>query len=122
MNNFNFPQLNNINQNLYQIPEIKNNNAFPPQPNQLNLPLNINQIIPNNQNLQNQLIPLLFPDQFLCQNQLYLLPRLVVVPQQNQINYLNQLIMEQNLRNSNNLMNINSLNNINNIYNNFIKI
>ena len=122
MNNFNFPQLNNINQNLYQIPEIKNNNAFPPQPNQLNLPLNINQIIPNNQNLQNQLIPLLFPDQFLCQNQLYLLPRLVVVPQQNQINYLNQLIMEQNLRNSNNLMNINSLNNINNIYNNLLNI
>ena len=122
MNNFNFPQLNNINQNLYQIPEIKNNNAFPPQPNQLNLPLNINQIIPNNQNLQNQLIPLLIPDQFLCQNQLYLLPRLVVVPQQNQINYLNQLIMEQNLRNSNNLMNINSLNNINNIYNNLLNI
>ena len=122
MNNFNFPQLNNINQNLYQIPEIKNNNAFPPQPNQLNLPLNINQIIPNNQNLQNQLIPLLFPDQFLCQNQLYLLPRLVIVPQQNQINYLNQLIMEQNLRNSNNLMNINSLNNINNIYNNLLNI
>ena len=122
MNNFNFPQLNNINQNLYQIPEIKNNNAFPPQPNQLNLPLNINQIIPNNQNLQNQLIPLLFPDQFLCQNQLYLLPRLVVVPQQNQINYLNQLIMEQNLRNSNNMMNINSLNNINNIYNNLLNI
>ena len=119
MNNFNFPQLNNINQNLYQIPEIKNNNAFPPQPNQLNLPLNINQIIPNN---QNQLIPLLFPDQFLCQNQLYLLPRLVIVPQQNQINYLNQLIMEQNLRNSNNLMNINSLNNINNIYNNLLNI
>ena len=122
MNNFNFPQLNNINQNLYQIPEIKNNNAFPPQPNQLNLPLNINQIIPNNQNLQNQLIPLLFPDQFLCQNQLYLLPRLVIVPQQNQINYLNQLIMEQNLRNSNNMMNINSLNNINNIYNNLLNI
>ena len=122
MNNFNFPQLNNINQNLYQIPEIKNTNAFPPQPNQLNLPLNINQIIPNNQNLQNQLIPLLFPDQFLCQNQLYLLPRLVVVPQQNQINYLNQLIMEQNLRNSNNMMNINGLNNINNIYNNLLNI
>jgi len=122
MNNFNFPQLNNINQNLYQIPEIKNPNVFPPQPNQLNLPLNINQIIPNNQNLQNQLIPLLFPDQFLCQNQLYLLPRLVVVPQQNQINYLNQLIMEQNLRNSNNMMNINGLNNINNIYNNLLNI
>ena len=119
MNNYNFPQFNNINQNLYQIPDLKNANIIPPQQNQLNLPLNINQLFPNNQNVQNQLIPLLFPDQFLCQNQLYLLPRFLVVPQQNQIDYLNQLILEQNLRNPNNMMNIN---NINNIYNNLLSI
>ena len=119
MYNFNFPQFNNINQNLYQIPDLKNNNIIPPQQNQLNLPLNINQLLPNNQNVQNQLLPLLFPDQFLCQNQLYLLPRLLVIPQQNQIDYLNQLILEQNLRNPNNMMNIN---NINNIYNNLLSI
>ena len=119
MNNYNFPQFNNINQNLYQIPDLKNPNIIPPQQNQLNLPLNINQLLPNNQTVQNQLLPLLFPDQFLCQNQLYLLPRLLVVPQQNQIDYLNQLILEQNLRNPNNMMNIN---NINNIYNNLLSI
>ena len=119
MNNYNFPQFNNINQNLYQIPDLKNVNIIPPQQNQLNLPLNINQLFPNNQTVQNQLLPLLFPDQFLCQNQLYLLPRLLVVPQQNQIDYLNQLILEQNLRNPNNMMNIN---NINNIYNNLLSI
>ena len=119
MNNYNFPQFNNINQNLYQIPDLKNVNIIPPQQNQLNLPLNINQLLPNNQTVQNQLLPLLFPDQFLCQNQLYLLPRLLVVPQQNQIDYLNQLILEQNLRNPNNMMNIN---NINNIYNNLLSI
>ena len=119
MNNYNFPQFNNINQNLYQIPDLKNPNIIPPQQNQLNLPLNINQLFPNNQTVQNLLLPLLFPDQFLCQNQLYLLPRLLVVPQQNQIDYLNQLILEQNLRNPNNMMNIN---NINNIYNNLLSI
>ena len=119
MNNYNFPQFNNINQNLYQIPDLKNPNIIPPQQNQLNLPLNINQLLPNNQTVQNQLLPLLFPDQFLCQNQLYLLPRFLVVPQQNQIDYLNQLILEQNLRNPNNMMNIN---NINNIYNNLLSI
>ena len=119
MNNYNFPQFNNINQNLYQIPDLKNANIIPPQQNQLNLPLNINQLFPNNQTVQNLLLPLLFPDQFLCQNQLYLLPRFLVVPQQNQIDYLNQLILEQNLRNPNNMMNIN---NINNIYNNLLSI
>ena len=113
MNNYNFPQFNNINQNIYPIPEIKNPNIIPYQQN---LPININQLIQNNQNVQNQLLPLLFPDQFLCQNQLYLLPRFLVVPQQNQIDYLNQLILEQNLRNQNNMMNIN------NIYNNLLSI
>ena len=113
MNNYNFPQFNNINQNIYPIPEINNPNIIPYQQN---LPININQLIQNNQNVQNQLLPLLFPDQFLCQNQLYLLPRFLVVPQQNQIDYLNQLILEQNLRNPNNMMNIN------NIYNNLLSI
>jgi hypothetical protein len=39
------------------------------------------------------------------------------MPQTNQINYLNQLITEQNLRNQNDLL---ANNNINNIYNNLI--
>ena len=116
MNNYNFPPFNDLSNNIYPIPDLKNINSIPIQQNQLNLPLNINQIIPNN---QNQILPLLFPDQFLCQNQLYLLPRLLVVPQPNQMDYINQLIMEQNLRNSNNMMNIN---NINNIYNNLLNI
>ena len=116
MNNYNFPPFNDLSNNIYPIPDLKNINSIPIQQNQLNLPLNINQIIPNN---QNQILPLLFPDQFLCQNQLYLLPRLLVVPQPNQMDYINQLIMEQNLRNSNNIMNIN---NINNIYNNLLNI
>ena len=116
MSNYNFPPFNDLSNNIYPIPDLKNINSFPIQQNQLNLPLNINQIIPNN---QNQILPLLFPDQFLCQNQLYLLPRLLVVPQPNQMDYINQLIMEQNLRNSNNIMNIN---NINNIYNNLLNI
>ena len=116
MSNYNFPSLNDLSNNLYPIPDIKNTNPIPIQQNQLNIPLNINQIIPNN---QNQILPLLFPDQFLCQNQLYLLPRLLVVPQPNQMDYINQLIMEQNLRNSNNIMNVN---NINNIYNNLLNI
>ena len=116
MSNYNFPPFNYLSNNIYPIPDLKNINSIPIQQNQLNLPLNINQIIPNN---QNQILPLLFPDQFLCQNQLYLLPRLLVVPQPNQMDYINQLIMEQNLRNSNNIMNIN---NINNIYNNLLNI
>ena len=116
MSNYNFPPFNDLSNNIYPIPDLKNINSIPIQQNQLNLPLNINQIIPNN---QNQILPLLFPDQFLCQNQLYLLPRLLVVPQPNQMDYINQLIMEQNLRNSNNIMNIN---NINNIYNNLLSI
>ena len=116
MSNYNFPPFNDLSNNIYPIPDLKNINSIPIQQNQLNLPLNINQIIPNN---QNQILPLLFPDQFLCQNQLYLLPRLLVVPQPNQMDYINQLIMEQNLRNSNNIMNIN---NINNIYNNLLNI
>ena len=116
MNNYNFPPFNDLSNNIYPIPDLKNINSIPIQQNQLNLPLNINQIIPNN---QNQILPLLFPDQFLCQNQFYLLPRLLVVPQPNQMDYINQLIMEQNLRNSNNIMNIN---NINNIYNNLLNI
>ena len=116
MSNYNFPPFNALSNNIYPIPDLKNINSIPIQQNQLNLPLNINQIIPNN---QNQILPLLFPDQFLCQNQLYLLPRLLVVPQPNQMDYINQLIMEQNLRNSNNIMNIN---NINNIYNNLLNI
>ena len=116
MSNYNFPPFNDLSNNIYPIPDLKNINSIPIQQNQLNLPLNINQIIPNN---QNQILPLLFPDQFLCQNQLYLLPRLLVVPQPNQMDYINQLIMEQNLRNSNNMMNIN---NINNIYNNLLNI
>ena len=116
MSNYNFPPFNDLSNNIYPIPDLKNINSIPIQQNQLNLPLNINQIIPNN---QNQILPLLFPDQFLCQNQLYLLPRLLVVPQPNQMDYINQLLMEQNLRNSNNIMNIN---NINNIYNNLLNI
>ena len=116
MSNYNFPPFNDLSNNIYPIPDLKNINSIPIQQNQLNLPLNINQIIPNN---QNQILPLLFPDQFLCQNQLYLLPRLLVVPQPNQMDYINQLIMEQNLRNSNNIMNIN---NINHIYNNLLNI
>ena len=116
MSNYNFPPFNDLSNNIYPIPDLKNINSIPIQQNQLNLPLNINQIIPNN---QNQILPLLFPEQFLCQNQLYLLPRLLVVPQPNQMDYINQLIMEQNLRNSNNMMNIN---NINNIYNNLLNI
>lgn len=116
MSNYNFPPFNDLSNNIYPIPDLKNINSIPIQQNQLNLPLNINQIIPYN---QNQIFPLLFPDQFLCQNQLYLLPRLLVVPQPNQMDYINQLIMEQNLRNSNNIMNIN---NINNIYNNLLNI
>ena len=116
MSNYNFPPFNDLSNNIYPIPDLKNINSIPIQQNQLNLPLNINQIFPNN---QNQILPLLFPDQFLCQNQLYLLPRLLVVPQPNQMDYINQLIMEQNLRNSNNIMNIN---NINNIYNNLLNI
>ena len=116
MSNYNFPPFNDLSNNIYPIPDLKNINSIPIQQNQLNLPLNINQIIPNN---QNQILPLLFPDQFLCQNQLYLLPRLLVVPQPNQMDYINQLIMTQNLRNSNNIMNIN---NINNIYNNLLNI
>ena len=119
MSNYNFPPFNDLSNNIYPIPDLKNINSIPIQQNQLNLPLNINQIIPNN---QNQILPLLFPDQFLCQNQLYLLPRLLVVPQPNQMDYINQLIMEQNLRNSNNIMNINNINNINNIYNNLLNI
>ncbi len=113
MSNYNFPPFNDLSNNIYPIPDLKNINSIPIQQNQLNLPLNINQIVPNN---QNQILPLLFPDQFLCQNQLYLLPRLLVVPQPNQMDYINQLIMEQNLRNSNNIMNIN------NIYNNLLNI
>ncbi len=119
MSNYNFPPFNDLSNNIYPIPDLININSIPIQQNQLNLPLNINQIVPNN---QNQILPLLFPDQFLCQNQLYLLPRLLVVPQPNQMDYINQLIMEQNLRNSNNMMNINNINNINNIYNNLLNI
>ena len=110
MDNCGFPKLNEIPMNLYQM----NNNIIPTQQNQFSLPLNINQVIQNN---QNQILPLLFPEQLLSPNLFYLLPRLFIIPQPNQINYLNQLIIEQNLRNLNNTMN---LNNNNNMINNLI--
>ena len=110
MDNCGFPKLNEIPMNLYQM----NNNIIPTQQNQFSLPLNINQVIQNN---QNQILPLLFPEQLLSPNLFYLLPRLFIIPQPNQVNYLNQLIIEQNLRNLNNTMN---LNNNNNMINNLI--
>ena len=112
MDNYYFPQINDIQQNLYQTPVINNDNNIQQQQNQFPFPININQIIPNNQNIQNQILPLLYPDQFLCQNPLYLLPRLLLFPQTNQINYLNQLIAEQNLRNPSEMIMNNSINNI----------
>ena len=118
MNNYNFPKMNYVSQNLYQIPSGQSNNIIQSDQNQLNLPLGINQILLNNQNI-NQLLPFIFPDQFLCQNQLYFLPRLLVLPQDNQINILNQLILEQNLRNQNNMINLNNINNMNNINNTY---
>ena len=114
MNNYYFPKISDIPQNLFQTPIMQNDNSIQSQPNQFSLPLNINQIAINNPNIQNQLLNLLYPDQFLYQNPLYFLPRLLLIPQANQINYLNQLITEQNIRNSNDLM---GNNNINNIYN-----
>ena len=120
MSNYYFPKMNDIPQNLYQMRIPQNNNFIQSQPNQFSLPLNLNQIIGNNQNIQNQLLPLLYPDQFLCQNPLYLLQRLLLIPQANQINYLNQLLLEQNLRNPNDLLLNNNINNINNIYNNLL--
>ena len=120
MNNYYFPKMNEVPQNLFPNPLIQNDNVIQNQLNQFSLPLNLNQVVTNNQNIQNiqnQLLPLLYPDQFLCQNPLFFLPRLLLVPQTNQINYLNQLITEQNLRNPNDLL-VN--NNINNIYNNLI--
>ena len=108
MDNCGFPKLNEIPMNLYQM----NNNIIPTQQNQFSLPLNINQVIQNN---QNQILPLLFPEQLLSPNLFYLLPRLFIIPQPNQINYLNQLIIEQNLRNLNNTMNLNNNNMINNL-------
>ena len=117
MDNYYFPQINDIQQNLYQTPVINNDTNIQQKQNQFPFPMNINQIIPNNQNIQNQILPLLYPDQFLCQNPLYLLPRLLLFPQTNQINYLNQLIAEQNLRNPSEMIMNNS---INNIYNNLL--
>jgi len=114
MNNYYFPKISDIPQNLFQTPIMQNDNSIQSQTNQFSLPLNINQIAINNPNIQNQLLNLLYPDQFLYQNPLYFLPRLLLIPQANQINYLNQLITEQNIRNSNDLM---GNNNINNIYN-----
>ena len=116
MNNYNFPKMNYVSQNLFQIPSGQNNNIIQPDQNQLNFPLGINQILLNNQNI-NQLLPILYPDQFLCQNQLYFFPRLLVLPQVNQINLLNQLLLEKNIINQNNMMNLNNMNNINNMYN-----
>jgi len=112
--------MNEIPQNLYQMRLGQNNNLIQSQPNLFSLPLNLNQIMNNNQNLQNQLLPLLYPDQFLCQNPLFLLQRLLLIPQANQINYLNQLLLEQNLQNPNDILVNNNINNINNIYNNLL--
>ena len=117
MNNYYFPKTKHIPQNLFQTPLIQNDNSIQNQLNQFSLPINLNQMVANNQNIQNQLLPLLYPDQFLCQSPLYFFPRLLLMPQTNQINYLNQLITEQNLRNQNDLL---ANNNINNIYNNLI--
>ena len=77
MDNCGFPKLNEIPMNLYQM----NNNIIPTQQNQFSLPLNINQVIQNN---QNQILPLLFPEQLLSPNLFYLLPRLFIIPQPNQ--------------------------------------
>ena len=120
MNNYFFQKMNEIPQNLYQMRLGQNNNLIQSQPNLFSLPLNLNQIMNNNQNLQNQLLPLLYPDQFLCQNPLFLLQRLLLIPQANQINYLNQLLLEQNLQNPNDILVNNNINNINNIYNNLL--
>ena len=95
MNNYYFPKISDIPQNLFQTPIMQNDNSIQSQTNQFSLPLNINQIAINNPNIQNQLLNLLYLDQFLYQNPLYFLPRLLLIPQANQINYLNQLITEQ---------------------------
>ena len=114
MNNNNFKKEANIDSLLLnQIPLIKDNIIQPPQ-NQFNLPLYLNQPINTNQNIQYPILPFLLPDQFLYQNQLFLLQRLLLVPPQQQINYLNQLIAEQNLRNINNIIQMNNINSLNN--------
>lgn len=70
--------------------------------NQLPLALSTNQVFSNPLNSQYPLLYILFPDQFLCQNQSYFLPQLYLSQQQQaQINTLNQLMIYQNILNEN---------------------
>ena len=69
--------------------------------NQLPLALSMNQAFSNPLNSQYPLLYILFPDQFLCQNQSYFLPRFYLPQQQAQLNALNQLMIYQNLLNEN---------------------
>ena len=69
MNNYYFPKTKDIPQNLFQTPLIQNDNSIQNQLNQFSLPINLNQMVANNQNIQNQLLPLLSifsPDYYLC--------------------------------------------------------
>ena len=70
--------------------------------NQLPLALSMNQSLPNPLNSQYPLLYLLFPDQFLCQNQPFYFPRFYIPPQQQaQLNALNQLMIYQKILNEN---------------------
>ena len=73
-----------------------------PAQNQLPLALSMNPALSNPLNSQYPLLYLLFPDQFLCQNQPYFLPRFYLPQQQQaQLNALNQLMIYQKILNEN---------------------
>jgi len=106
MNNNQIPKINQLPINYvptnYTLNDALHFNS--PQ-NQLPLPLSMNQVFSNPLNSQYPLLYILFPDQFLCQNQSYFLPRLLLPQQQAQLNALNQLMIYQNLLNENKINN-----------------
>ena len=102
MINNQIPKINQVPIN-YIPPTYMLNDALHlnPAQNQLPLALSMNQVMSNPLNSQYPLFYFLFPDQFLCQNQPYFLPRFYLSQQQAQLNALNQLMIYQKILNEN---------------------
>ena len=110
-NNNQIPKTNLFPQNYYNLPYIQNNPYnFTSTQNQFPLSF-INPNLNQNTNLHySNILPLIYPDQFLYPSQPFILPSLFNTPASNQINALNQLLLYQTLLNENKTINNNCIN------------
>ena len=111
MNNNQIPKINQFFPNYFSMPCIPNQSfQFITQQNQTPMPLSIGYNYYSPQNSQNPLLNFLFSNQFLYINPLNISQRILIPPQQNMLNELNQLILSQKLLNENIFNNSRQLN------------